>query len=777
MLLLMKKKNSKRGIALVVVLALLAMLVIMSVSFVVFMRAERSASRDYAEYVKARSIAQAGVARALIRMQQDLNNTNQFYHGGAFYMTGPGEVCSNWLPDAYAFLDHYVPNYAPFNTALSEARSQGRCRWTNMVTKGISGNNMLVGRYSYMVFDLSDCLDINTISNALSRGYGNYPEEVAMPPDDIQNGANLRAMRQQHRFESLAEVNLRNRTTPQFNTGNEYQPRHLVTFSYSPADTYFTNDAQRGRVYISTNAATIKASVANIRAAANMLGFDTAFADNVADFADRSTDIPTNPNQMGGGKLVPMLYEVVVTNGLRQTTIAGKKVWEYEVRVFGGTWFPYPVTANAQYIVQMSPIPALAALPTATPIIPPAFPWVIVTNGYQAAAAAVPSAILAPLPISTPTNTHGSNSYVIVYRTAYTDAVSSVSASINLPTTYYVRKLSGTTFAGGIVDQAPTVSGNVLIPLPAAIPNKSAPAQGWGVVDPRINHRTTDWRKNAATDYFTLITKTNEFCDTIGATYDKDKDKNGDGSTFIYARRPTDPAGLLNIGDLGYLLYHADKPWHTVRLTTPQNTLKDNSAYIFNMLSVIPTNRVYQGFVNPNSQDSGALLCAFLGASKARYYGEVNSAAVASMDLSQSTKLAQALINKGLKSGAYKQHAYTNIADVCRLTGGYSGSDLYNVLSIPSETTPDLWRQKAVMRNSIGLLNPRQNYWLVLVCAQAVKTINPNATTYTPGTDFVTAEVQCLAYIWRDPYEDPTDTIHPIGQKRHKMFVQFFKWL
>ncbi|MCX7008413.1 MAG: hypothetical protein NTY53_14385, partial [Kiritimatiellaeota bacterium] len=291
--------------------------------------------------------------------------------------------------------------------------------------------------------------------------------------------------------------------------------------------------------------------------------------------------------------------------------------------------------------------------------------------------------------------------------------------------------------------------------------------RGWGVVDPRINYRATDWRQNAAATVATLLGRTNEFCDVTGSKYDKDVDKNGDGSTFMYARRPTDPSGLHSIGDLGYLLYRPDKPWHTVRLTTPQNALKDNSAYVFNMLSILPTNRVYQGFVNPNSQDSGALLCAFLGASKARYYGEPGATTV---DLAQATKLAQALINKGIKSG--KANAYANIADVCRLTGGFTACDMQTATG-----DTDLWKQKAVMGNSIGLLNPRQNYWLVLVCAQAVKTINPAATTYTIGTDFVTAEAQCLAYIWRDPYEDASDTAHGAGSRRHKMFVQFFKWL
>lgn len=89
------------------------------------------------------------------------------------------------------------------------------------------------------------------------------------------------------------------------------------------------------------------------------------------------------------------------------------------------------------------------------------------------------------------------------------------------------------------------------------------------------------------------------------------------------------------------------------------------------------------------------------------------------------------------------------------------------------------WQKKGVMRNSIGLLNPRQNFWLVLAKAQAVRQItDPLPATPQNGTDFfVTAEAMCLAYIWRDPYEDASDTAHTAGSRRHKMFVQFFKWL
>lgn len=767
------KAAAKQGIALIVVLSLLAMLVIMSVSFVVFMRAERTASSDYAEFVKARNIAQAGLSRALLRMGQEMMppTSNQFYHGGAFYVTGPGEVCSNWLPSGYANLNFYVPSYGPFNTALNEAQTLGRCRWTNMTIKSISsGATMLVGRYSYIVMDCSDFLDINTISNSTFRGNGNYPDDVAMPPDDVKIGANLKTMRQQHLFESLCEVNLRNSYGPAFNTAPKYQPQHLVTYSYVPVDAYFTNNALQGRLYISTNATgtgSIKAQVAAIKTMTAKLGFDPAFADNLADFVDTTTDVPTNPNEMGGGKQVPMLYQVAATNGLRRVTIGGLPVWELETRVIYETWFPYPMSAGKSYSVKLSTVPKVA-ISASVPPVGPSYPWLIVTNGYEAALGTTP----APGAILTPTNSFGSNSYVIVYRSGYTGTLSTASSTLTLPPNAYV--MNGAGGGGSVVDQAAFPTLSVLF---TAAAGAAVPAQGWGVVDPRINYRTTDWRKNTKTLLTDLIGRTNEFCDVKGSKYDGTlpitPDNNGDGTTFMYARRPgIDPSGLYNMGDLGYLLYRADKPWHTVRLTTPQNVLKDNSSFVFNMLSAIPTNHVYQGFVNPNSQDTNALLCAFLGASKARYYGEPNAQNV---DFIHATQLAQALINKGCKLGA--KYAYTNIADICRLCDYNIVGSLYSALSGSGATAPDLWQQKAVMGNCIGLLNPRQNYWLVLVCAQAVKTTGAAHANYTPATDFVTAEVQCLAYIWRDPFEDPTDTVHAAGQRRHKMFVQFFKWL
>jgi hypothetical protein len=775
------KAARKQGIALIVVLALLAMLVIMSVSFVVFMRTERTSSRDYAEFVKARNLAQAGITRALVRMQQDMNTTNNaFYHGGYIFTAIGTDHCTDWLNNTNDV--NYVP--ANYVGKLTAARSAGGpVFWNNLVVTNIGSTvGKIAGRYAYMVFDCSDFLDVNAITNRL-RGAGNDPGEVALPAGVLYPLVSLRTT--EHPFESLNELTLRNMGVA---------PPNVVTYSYAPVDSYLSNNTTvnqtLARLYISTNAATIRTQVGNIKAATARLGFDPAFADNLVDFVDTSTDVRYDNNfaRMGGGKLVPMLYQIAATNGMRRTVVAGKNRWEVETRVFYETWYPFPVTAGKTYHVQLSAVPQ-ASVPTPAA---PGFAWApcTVSNGWQTTPTTVtPTAPTIQTSLPFYTNSFWTNAYVIVYTNGFTGTLVSASTTLTLPSVVSVMNSGGQT-----VDK-PTLNSAIYVPTAfplAAVGASVPPILQYGVVDPRINYRITDWRHNVVPTLNTIPTllgRTNEFCDVFGQKYDKDLDQCGDGSTFMYARRPAggttaaDPAGLYGLGDFGYLLYSPDKPWHTVRLTTPRLPCADRSSQVFNLLA-IQTNNV-RGFVNPNSQCTNALSCAFLGASRAKYYGEVG--APAALTVAQATALATTLINRGVKLGL--PYAYTNIADVCRL---FSGFNAYNAAGVVTGDIfavtgdADLWRQKAVMGSSIGLMNPRQNYWLVLVCAQAVKQVtNPLPATPILNTDyFVTAEVQCLAYIWRDPYEDPRDTlaatppgVHPVGQGRHKMFVQFFKWL
>ena len=734
-----KTRRRKRGIALVVVLALLAMMVLLAVAFAISMRTERTASRDYVEMIKARQRVH-NIATALVMGREDemtiTKSQNEFYRSSYFVSKAIyGTPCYNFSNAPLDSIRDHIP--LNVNQQLFNDLNSGVVQWV-----GTNQNGRLTERHAYAWFDCSDFLDAHTVSNA-TRGTGVYPSDVRIPTEVAGTLPLLRAGR---RFESIGEI-------------SRYLPaaRSLVPFSYIPVDQYWEGSigSVSNRVYIGTNAASIQSAQTEIKNVVNSLGLDTSFYDNLYDFANSTTEVPSDPNQMGGGKLVPMLYQIAVTNGLRQVIIAGKKVWEVETRIIYETWFPYVVTDNKNFAISLTTPPTVTP-PTTTPVAPG---WALVTNGWQT----TPIAITPSSPIiSTRTNSFWTNTYVLVYQNnTFTDLISSAVSTLSWPSKAYVA--SGA-MNGSRVDEA--TFGTFNHTFPQAYPNVSVPAAGWGVNDPRINHRGgIDWQKNGATTLSAMLGKTNEFCDTSGFK----NDKYGDGSTFMYAPRSGNP-GLKSIGDVGYLLYDVDKPWHTVRLMGPNAADPRHTRKLFDMLTIIPTNKVYQGFVNPNSEDTNALMCAFWDALKEKYPGELNAQRISE---SEARKIAARMIALGRKSGL--ANAYTNISDVCRLTT----NDLANAVTIARDK--DYWVQKSIMRNSLGLLNPRQNLWCAIIFAQSVKCnvdgSAPDGRFDPVRGDFVAGEAGAIMLVWRDPYETPVDPTKPNGLKTHKCFIRFFKWL
>ncbi len=58
-------RNSERGIALILTLAILVMVTLLVVAFAISMRVENTASKNFNDLIKARQIAQAGVDQAV----------------------------------------------------------------------------------------------------------------------------------------------------------------------------------------------------------------------------------------------------------------------------------------------------------------------------------------------------------------------------------------------------------------------------------------------------------------------------------------------------------------------------------------------------------------------------------------------------------------------------------------------------------------------------------------------------------------------------------------
>jgi hypothetical protein len=275
----------------------------------------------------------------------------------------------------------------------------------------------------------------------------------------------------------------------------------------------------------------------------------------------------------------------------------------------------------------------------------------------------------------------------------------------------------------------------------------------YSVNDPRFNWRTTDWTNAAPT-----LGAANANLNTVGA----DPKDLGDRSAFMYVRQ----GPLRGIGELCFLPYAENKPWHTVHLFRNNAFDTNTSARIFDVVSLYPADQARQGLVNPNALPPvyvasawHALQSVFNGVS-CGYPGQVGAFVLTN---DEARIVAQAIIARNSASGPC-----TNISDVCRLLAA-------NFTFLPAG---DIWQRKMVMARTIGLLNPRQNLWLIAVTGRAVKDVNNDedfdATGDTP--DFETARAMAVAMVWRDPYEDPTDTANPPGQRRHRSFVQWFGW-
>jgi hypothetical protein len=720
-----ERRARKRGIALVVVLALLAMMVLLAVAFAISMRTERTASRDYLEMVKARQRVH-NIATALVIGREDemtiTKNQSEFYRSGYFVSrnVAHGTPCYHFTNSPTETIRDYIPQNV--NQQLFTDLTPGTVMWV-----GTNQNGRLTERHAYVWFDCSDFLDAHVIGTNVVRGSGLYSGDVRVPSEV---SGTLQGQRAGRRFESIGEIR-------RYLGSN----RSLVPFSYIPVGQYWdsANNTISNRVFIGTNATQIQSAQTGIKNVANSLGLDASFYDNLYDFANSGDPKPLNANQMGGGKLVPMLYELIVTNGLRQITIGGTKYWDVETRFLVETWFPFPVTDNLTYSISI-PQPQI----TISTVPPSAFPWTEVAGSNRV--------IAVPNSIATATNSFWTNKLISVYRNADTNILSSATTTIKWSGIISVNTGSS------IMDQMPipTTAQNFTF---TATPGSPVVSKGWGVNDPRINWRTSDWVANKAADPIkNNLGRTNDLCNVNTDGY-------GDGSTFMYAPRRNSP-GLRSIGDLGYLLYDASKPWHTVRLMGPNAADPQHTRRLLDRLTIIPTNRIYQGFVNPNSQDTNALMCAFWDALKEKYPGELNAQRISDPE---ARKIAARLIALGRKSGL--ANAYTNISDVCRLTT----NDLANAFTTARDK--DFWVQKSIMRNNIGLLHPRQNLWCAIIFSQSVKCLAADGRFDPIRGDFVAGEAGAIMLVWRDPYETPVNPANPNGLKTHKCFIRFFKWL
>lgn len=762
--LLPAQKTSQQGIALVVVLGLLAMLLILSVSFVISMRVERIAGHDVAESAKAKNVALTALARAMAQMEDEMyqinragpnpTQSNAFYHGNGTVSepSGAGEGCN--LRGTLVWW--YPYSSMPLNPVYNIQR------WTDI--KDPAGN--LMGQYGFLAVDISSYLDVNTIGN-LPRGAGTNSGEVSLPVE-VDNSAGFIQERRLHRVESGLEALFR-LFRIYCSGSNNYS---MVSFSHFPNDKYISTGlgvlpyAVSNRFNIGSpgvqNLVMRNTMIQKIRAEipgnSSFAHIEAAFVTNLWDYVTPGL-VPQNPRSFGT-KPVPMINEIVVSNlyALGRIPAPNNRIrytYTNTYNVGVEVWYPFFNTNAQPFTVWVS------AQYTGTPGFPPPVinanttisgPWVRDTYRAVRLPATAPPGWAAPAGV-------------------WTQPLPGVPPTTPPP--------AGPAIAGGTVRLYVTVrSGGSILDLTTNItinigsrfvgrPTLAAPVKiaAWGKAadDPRIN-----WDGASLSQWANELTPASLSFGRRNPRVSAGQ-PGKDPDTGMYCRR----GPLQTIGELGFLLYNANRPWQTVRLLrlSPTDTDPDYTARLFDLFTLAPTNQVFQGLVNPNTQyrvfgincwaPFRVLSYVFVDTPRERYPGEPSSAPgfLPPLPRPQADNLANQVRALVINSGPC-----TNISDICRLA----------VANIPGGG--DFWQKKAVMRNSLGLLSPRQNLWVIGVAGRAVKDVNNDQMYREADGDFVTAVDRATFLVWRDPYEDPTDTVHQPGQRRHRCFIQYVHW-
>ena len=719
--------RERSGIALIIVLGFLALLTVLVVAFAVMMRTERIASRNYSDAVRAKQMVQVGVARVQAELDAQAGVTGggrvQFTYPPWDTMNSAGPMLNTNFTDALISGD--ATNFLPLSVLSFATSAAVNAGWTNIYVT----NDTLVGRIAYTVVNCSGMLDMNFVGGATKRYGGSSPSEISIsnaflpefigtapvsfPPD--------RATRTVH-FESMPDLMVGARS---FYAGAPGFPSNSFIYSRAP-NGYLVpgTDQVRTQLWIGGDSAYIASKQPEILSAFGQFGDvpDTlSLFRNLLDYVDTDQK-PIDQGASFGTEAVPMVNEVVLIVSNQSNGAGAKFFFTPRVELF----FPFAgITNKSTFKLQVgiifsgTPVPATYKPPnynvTVNTIKPSSGDW---TQG-------------------------------IYYVTLPGDFGPAIGLSTNPVTSWGGLKagvLCRLTLGGDTVDQVAKDASTMLnidlsgLPMTASGYNES---YGMACNDPRFNYDVNNiniWKPVGATPGASgrLTTLSNENVGVV--TYATDP--TADGTNLMYVR----DSAMTNTGELGFLAYDPNKPWHTIRLLD-DGAQRAHRVYDY---FTVHTNGFTQGLVNPNAKSIGVLMSTLWGACTNfsptpdgfngwNVSNEVANFATGIRTLSSSMPM-------------------TNISDI-----GIMGASGFWPAGAPK------WFKESVVRHSADLWSARQNMYTVFIAGQALRREPGKASdALVDDNTEVVAEQRAVAVIWRDPF--PVNGVH-------EQRVVFFKWL
>lgn len=367
------KHERKEGVALIVVLGMLALLMIMAVAFAVTMRAERSGAGNFAYSVYSRHMLEAGLAHAIAAIDSSMR-TSQL--DMAVYPEWEDDVLPSGAGAAGSSVNivwgdalKYIPSSLT-NAAVS----------TNSVWIDAAEKSGVMGRFAYMAVNCSGLLDCNLVGGS-NRWAGVHPRELVISNlADIADATRFFVGRGNDvRYETLPELHRLQGQGQGSNPGlrglvASPHPASFVTYSLFPEGyCYYDSVDQVYRVrtnlvYIGGNEGQLQTRYAQITNALVISGISGSQADfvfrNLTDYIDADSvpydmeeDGVHNDSSRPAGaytESVPMINELIVEgavtfdDGVARIPYRFRAEWfypfirasphEFKVRMYGKTY-------------------------------------------------------------------------------------------------------------------------------------------------------------------------------------------------------------------------------------------------------------------------------------------------------------------------------------------------------------------------------------------------------------------------------------------------------
>ncbi len=714
-------RSRKNGVAVIIVLGVLALLMVLGVAFSVSMRVERAGAANYASSVSSRQLVWAGLARAV----SDITvATPSFYPAGDFLvsrnstatwntngvsgiMLGSGQV-RDYIPGVL------LPDNDP--TTADDYISE----WLRLRSPEGMG-----GHVAYLVLNLSDLLDVNEVGGA-PRMAGTNAEELVL--SGLLGAGQISTLNTRRaadgRFESLAEFKARVPAVP---------ADLLVDFSRYPTDSNRTNALYIGgtvaELEVPTNRAAIVTRLAEVVKSGdggNLNAVQAALVfDNLLDYLDEDS---TPRNLLGPNtEAVPMLNEVA-PQAVR--LIPSTNAYTFIARLGVETWFPFVQTNIFGHSFRLSG----ECEPTGT-----------ISEQLADGSWTSHSFVKTNRPTTldkdqiTPTTSFPFpvQSHDIRMAAPSTPGASNQTFVINLAISNLVVKIDGTT---NVVDSAGTTVFRFSTNGSLAACQALAP-MSYQVIDPRFNWMQTQWRVDSPIPGGTNTLGNTNLWTLFTLAFRK---TNRPAIEWNSQMHVSDRGRLYSPLELGNILRSGNQLWETFRVFSQSGTAASVLRHPLLENFTTDLEPVRRGLVNANSIDPTLLAPAF----KDMPNPYVGGAPLGAAELAAVTNLFASARAAGT--------VFTNVTDLLDLNWRGAAA-LANKSDIELEALPAY---------SAGLLGVRQNLFLVGVTGSVAE---EGMGVYGQQVVRTQARKTAVVLLWRDPVANAAGL--------HDCFVRYFKWM